>query len=447
MTVWAKSALRQKENAMSRPLAGFAPDLTALPARRAPLLELDLTVVTPLFGGGAIARKVDRERPVSGKAVRGHLRFWWRACRGAGYVAAQELFEAEARIWGSTELPSPVGLEIDILDKGRIVRWAEYRERWNQRTGRMQTFLDRHPPYPGYALFPFQGEIDRGTVIEDASDALRGVRFRLRLTGAEAHRADVEAAVWAWILFGGVGARVRRGCGTLSCEDPRFRPGLEALTEGASGRISPGERLLPIPLLGQARVLLGRPTGAAAGQESVQQAWVTAIAAMQEFRQGYGVGRRAGPGRSFWPEPDSLREMTGMSEPHHRPEHRARRFYPRADLGLPIVFKFKDNGDPSVRILQAMGDQATRMASPIILKALPLPGNLALPMAVLFNAPHVWDTDAPRVGFGGAALAVNELNDGHKSALVPPMRGKATAREAFFDFAQAKWSGKEITLP
>lgn len=440
---------------MSRPLAGFTPELTALSARREPLLELDLHVVTPLFGGGANAREVDRERPVNAKSVRGHLRFWWRACRGAQFANVQDLFQAEAKIWGSTELPASVEVEIETLKKGRPIRWADYKETYNKK-GQKQISLKRDPNYPAYALFPFQGEIDKGVVKQDASGALKDVQFHLCLTGPEMHRAEVEAAVWAWIMFGGVGARTRRGCGTLSCTEERFRPNLGALVDVAGQHLRQGGCRLPIPLLHQARILLGPPVGAANGQRPEQKAWVKAIEAMQEFRQGYDIGRKAGPGQSFWPEPDSIRDMTNIWTSWHIPIFRgeqfypidgAGRFYPRADLGLPIVFKFKDSQDPPQQTLQAQGDKMTRMASPIILKALPLTKTTAVPMALLLNAPHVWDADTPQVGFGNGTLPMNELHDAAKSHVTSPMRGKDTAREAFMDFAKSKWGGLEVTLP
>jgi CRISPR/Cas system CMR-associated protein Cmr1 (group 7 of RAMP superfamily) len=43
--------------------------------RRKPLLDVEIAVVTPLFGRGAAARGSDPLLP-----VRCHLRFWWRAC-------------------------------------------------------------------------------------------------------------------------------------------------------------------------------------------------------------------------------------------------------------------------------------------------------------------------------------------------------------------------------
>jgi CRISPR-associated protein Cmr1 len=40
-------------------------------------------LITPLYGGGVEAGKPDLTKPINEKTVRGHLRFWWRATRGA----------------------------------------------------------------------------------------------------------------------------------------------------------------------------------------------------------------------------------------------------------------------------------------------------------------------------------------------------------------------------
>lgn len=417
---------------MSRPLAAFTPELTALSACRKPLLQLDLHVVTPLFGGGAIAREVDRERPVNAKSVRGHLRFWWRACRGAQFANPQKLFEAEAKIWGSTELPASVEVEIEILNAGSEWQYDDAQVNGRRVVG-WKTSL------PRYALFPFQPQ---HAPWKPAVPCLKGVEFRLRLTAPEMHRADVEAAAWAWIMFGGVGARTRRGCGTLFCSQEGFQPSPDALLTGWTRHGASNPYRLRIPALQGAKIVLRQ------NHVAPMDAWRASVAVMQELRQGVGVGRPPGPSRSFWPEPDSIKDATSVwLKPYHKPAHLARPFYPRADLGLPIVFKFKHDDDPPQQTLQAQGDKMTRMASPIILKALPLTKTTAVSMVLLLNAPHVWDLDTPSVGFGGVALPPTELNDPAKSANVPPMRGKATAREAFMDFAKSKWSGKEITLP
>ncbi|MDR1049133.1 MAG: type III-B CRISPR module RAMP protein Cmr1, partial [Synergistaceae bacterium] len=66
----------------------------------------DVELITPMYGGGAVAGVNDSSFPIRSPSVRGHLRFWWRATRGARFETAEELFREEEKIWGSTEKPS-----------------------------------------------------------------------------------------------------------------------------------------------------------------------------------------------------------------------------------------------------------------------------------------------------------------------------------------------------
>ncbi len=441
---------RERGIVLSRPLDSFTPNLTVLGKPREPLLTLDLFVVTPLFGGGVTAREVDQDRPVAGKAVRGHLRFWWRACRGVQYTTVRELFAAEAAIWGSTERPAAVGVDVEIIDKGQVRDFNTWRS---------------DPAMPHYGLFPFFPQPARnGQPGKPAAACIEGVHFRLRLMGPEAHRAEVEAAVWAWIMFGGVGARTRRGCGTLFCEHDGFRSTRETLSAQAHSHILQGERVLAVPMLSGGRILVAKEL---AWQETAKQSWTTAVVAMQEFRQGVNFARNPGllpsrPGRSRWPEPDSIRDLANMAAGRrlttvHSPAHPARPFFPRADLGLPIVFHFIN--EPYGETLQPIAHKLSqsRMSSPVILKALPLSTRAAVPMAILLNAPHIWDKAAPNLGFRGGASLPKSCYDQSISATrianVPPMGGQLV-REAFWDFAKGKlattkgkWDGLEVTLP
>ena len=438
---------------MSRSLDTFAPNLAALGRSRAPLLTLDLSVVTPLFGGGVTAREVDWDRPVCGKSVRGQLRFWWRACRGVRYTTVQDLFAAEAAIWGSTEQPASVEVVVETVDKGRVLDF----EVWQ-----------RDRDMPRYGLFPFFPQPARdGQPGKPPAACIEGIRFRLSLTGPATHFADVEAAVWAWIMFGGVGARTRRGCGTLFCERDGFRPTHETLPAQARTHILAGPRRLAIPQLSGGGILIAKQL---AQQETAKQCWVAAVKAMQDFRQKPGFARNPGPQpnrpkRSRWPEADSIREIADRAAGRrltqvHPPTHAARPFFPRADLGLPLVFHFI--GEPYGVTLQPVapvteGLKQSRMASPIILKALPLSRQTAVPIAVLLSAPHVWDADAPGIGFkGGTALPLTDIDQSSspaRNAAVPPMGG-STVREAFWEFAKSEWAstgsgwdGLEVMLP
>jgi len=415
---------------------------------RRTLFEAEISVVTPIFGGAASPGKPDPERAVNAKAIRGHLRFWWRACRGAMFRDARDLFREEESIWGSTENPSAVDLVVEVLNAGSSSREEDVRRKFGT----------------DYALFPFREQKERTP--EQKECALERVKFRLLVSVAphkrgarEAERAkqEVERALWAWLNFGGLGARTRRGCGSLFCEEfaPKGEDLVAAITEKARRFVdhSQGEGgAVPAPALGGARLLLG------AQRSDSGQAWRAAVSLMRDFRQGVGSGRRKGadpkrPGRSLWPEADSVRSAKPDFHWRHTAEHPASPFYPRADLGLPIVMHFKGEGprdssrDP---ILEGAEARRTRMASPIILKPLALSTSEAVPIALLLVAPHVWEACAPGVALDGNPLPQDQLHNRTKAALVAPLRvgqaSYATAREAFMAFARERLGGGEVVL-
>lgn len=112
---------------MPRPSPGTAPSISSLIRRREPLLAVELAVVTPMFGGGAVPRQTDPDLPIRGASIRGHLRFWWRACMARHYATVDELFAAEAQIWGKAakaavgraDGPSDVDVVVELLGAGR----------------------------------------------------------------------------------------------------------------------------------------------------------------------------------------------------------------------------------------------------------------------------------------------------------------------------------------
>lgn len=76
--------------------------------------EYEISLVTPLFGGGVEAGTPDETLPIRGTSIRGQFQFWWRATRGAACADRGDLFARHADVWGTTRNPSPV--EIDIRD-------------------------------------------------------------------------------------------------------------------------------------------------------------------------------------------------------------------------------------------------------------------------------------------------------------------------------------------
>jgi CRISPR-associated protein Cmr1 len=194
------------------------------------------------------------------------------------------------------------------------------------------------------------------------------------------------------------------------------------------------------------------------------EAWTEVIYLIREFRQGSGIGRNPGternrPGRSRWPEADSIRNTTGAHLRRHAPEpHIPRDAFPRAEFGLPIVFHFKDgprgfNGPPRERsafdpldteLYPMLGsEQKGRMASPLILKPLALSSDEALPMILKLNAPQ--PTGLALVGKAYATCSYSDdsiHNPKFAEYRYSPMGGgrspAGSALEAFLAFAEEK---------
>jgi len=161
--------------------------------------ERTYTLITPLFGGGVEPREADPVSVVRATEVRGQLRFWWRALRGwQAEGSLEELQNLESALFGSAGEggASPVAVEVEVLERGEDVEVAQY--------GRAVQW---------YLGFPLRGEGGWARVKE-------GVAFRLRLRFPERVKSlnlaeELEAALWAWETFGGIGARTRRGFGAL----------------------------------------------------------------------------------------------------------------------------------------------------------------------------------------------------------------------------------------
>ncbi len=108
--------------------------------------------------------------------------------------------------------------------------------------------------------------------------------------------------------------------------------------------------------------------------------WKNLIERLGSFRQMRRESQKLRfGGRSIWPEPSTIRYLTGQSHENYAspiPNPPLYKF-PRAAFGLPIIFKFKDNkeynpnnrhSDPRKTVLQMQ--EFDRFASPLILKPL-----------------------------------------------------------------------------
>jgi CRISPR-associated protein Cmr1 len=369
--------------------------------------EYQISVVTPLFGGGVEAGIPDQTLPIRGTAIRGHLQFWWRATCGADVATREDLFARHGNVWGTTDRASPV--EIDIRDVTAVQARPCARYNWNPqaRQGQGGWRLDWESPLSNsslpYALFPFQGKEPLTPQVGDPQKSparfIQSASFTLRLRYPKELEQEIGIAVWAWTNFGGLGARTRRGCGALLCKDlaPKDRHDLVGWV-GAGSTIPAGPPR-DWPTL---------PSGVLVGSQSKTpvDAWKRTVDLLQQFRQGVGFARNPGqqnnrPGRSRYPEPETIRRVTrARSINHPRLPGIPDDAFPRAEFGLPVVFHFQGAGEPADTVLypsNAMdGPRRERMASPLILKPLALANGASVPLIMRLVTPPLTGVDLRR---------------------------------------------------
>ena len=280
-----------------------------------------------MYGGGVKAEVVDRAMPIRASALRGQLRFWWRLLYGGDRPSA-EVFKEECAIWGGISAEGPHASQV-------VVRVACPAVEDNQ------LIVGKPPNVADYTLILDPKEKKKPPKLLKQEYSFH---VTLEFRGDDKREQVVEALRW-WASFSGVGARTRRGLGAVKVPDAEVKPVQKEEVEKLGGRIVLGP---DVP--------------------DAMTAWRSAIGPLRRFRQvGVGRGGAGSPGRSNWPEADTIRRVAGRWA--HDPQHAVDGVYPRAAFGLPIVFHFKDEdeGDPS-DTLDAAGEGRDRMASPLILR-------------------------------------------------------------------------------
>lgn len=333
--------------------------------------DLELELVTPLYGGGARAgERAPQFDPVRASSIRGQLRFWWRARNGDRYASRDALWAAERMLWGgSGESASDVQRSSVTLSVTNIGAGTYSLD--SSDVGR------RH--VDAYVLWP------AGMSGSGVARVASGLTFTLRVSwrtagknpnGASADSSLSEVAVKAalrdWILFGGVGGRTRRGCGSLSVVSQDDREWL-GLPRSANELNAFGKPLVPAVAQNAAQYIC-RLSGAeyrASAPLGSLDAWRCAYGWLRDFRQGTtrgtsdsttndagqrtcgdyarsdpGHGQRGAAGRagqSRWPEADKIRRLEGESiaQCAHPPHYGEQPAWPRANFGLPIQIRWQ----------------------------------------------------------------------------------------------------------
>lgn len=354
-----------------------APGLDTLEFTPAPYSETrHYRLLTPLFGGGVVPGENDANMLIRGASIRGQLRFWWRATRGGQFNGdIKKMKEAEDLLWGAASKPkkprpSQVQIKVNVERSGTPVPVNEV---------------------PSYAAFALRENNQHATLQKD-------IEFALTIAYPQSAAQEVEAALWAWETFGGIGARTRRGFGALQRMDAEAEKPAnpqqvltylnERLTHyGVSGAWPDDVPHLPVYPPG----LVPGTNFKTSDPGQVNGVWSTLITKLRNFRQERNPGTQPNrPGRSRWPEPDEIRRLkppapSRHATPIYSPPHI--RKFPRAAFGLPIIFHFVGAGEPSDTTLQ--GANYERLASPLILRPLACANNQAVGLAIILKTPRL----------------------------------------------------------
>lgn len=353
-------------------------------------VRLDLT--TPAFLGAARTRQVDRYFLVRPSAVRGALREWFR-------------MGAAAVLWPQPDTTTGSGPMLDSLRKAEReifggVHGEAVRSRLIVSTSG-GAWCRITPPdasrwpgtrYLGYGLFDGQQVPEalvtgpaRGWVCDPAPATAQPVTLRLELRrrGPRDHvPAGIErlvcASLWLWTHLGGLGARVRRGFGSLRVAPPEGLPW--PAQRPAASRADLAQQLVDgiewataqfreaLPLLGCTGLEAGSgPHPSLRTLDGIDQVRTLpfdgpdafsvldhAGRLFRDFRSTLQRGRLGLP-----PLPDYFSVKHGLEQ------GQPPRSVDRAAFGLPLPFYFRSLGGKKTTFRPAAGD---RLASPLLFR-------------------------------------------------------------------------------
>lgn len=392
-------------------------------------------LITPLFGGGVRTNEVDIDNPIRGTAVRGHLRFWWRATRGGQFgkdgLAAMKAREDE--IWGSSakaekgeKRPLPVQIAI------RIDKYGSPDEPFTHeanKKGVVKPTPNKKSSVPAYAAFPLQRTDEEIKAKKPPYTVQKNIAFTLEIDFPGEYREDVETTLWAWETFGGIGARTRRGFGALHCTEVKENgqpkslpaPKCDAVTikQAIKDRLNTITDDWPenVPHLSPKMFLeiVNR-------EGNAETAWKWLVDKLRAFRQSR-EGNEYGP--THWPEANAVRLAAGKNASSKSPSLGPK--FPRAQLGLPIIFHFPQEGNLDDATLSGVTKE--RLASQLILRPLSCGHNRAVALAAVLIGPAV-----PEGGIALGGKPVDHTVTPAEAKKIVPLDGETNVIKAFFAF-------------
>ncbi|MEJ5170703.1 MAG: type III-B CRISPR module RAMP protein Cmr1 [Fimbriimonadales bacterium] len=398
-------------------------------------VRLRLHLLTPMLGGGPEQGKPDLQQPFRAKSIRGQLRWWYR--RIVPVSSYEELWEKESHLFGSAgkdEKDSNPGRVRIVVDQSPAPETAT----------KPVNRLDGHR----YAWGLFAKEAATNLVLSEHSAVVT-------LHGLD---DDSLFSLAAWLLFGGLGARTRRGFGSLlwGVEHgslPSYEDVLAKLAPREGLRIAGGNGItvlrsgsFPCQNVQQARKV-------------AMDAWKKSLDWYEAFRKGNlrpGLHRNSsGPdSHSRWPEANSVRLAQGRKQTRESEVREV--VFPRASLGLPMAVRCAPKPSPhsfhNVELElfdKDLGIEHGRWPSTVITKAT-FRGDSVEPTVVVLRGggPKVAQVRDKSGKVRAESLVAEgfptEWFDGKGFRTIPEISGKS-ARERFIAYLKyAKENNKNV---
>jgi CRISPR-associated protein Cmr1 len=246
---------------------------------------------------------------------------------------------------------------------------------------------------------------------------------------------EAKAALWAWLHFGGIGGRTRRGFGAVSIDDPKDINDLLSSPYIINEQPPEGVPTLA-PSFGASIVIQNT-------NNTAENAWQALASKYKNFRQGDKCGRNppqlgSHAGRSRWPEPDIIRhDLTGryQGSPRHSRRNTSVVKAPRGQFGMPIIFQFPQENELGSVTLKPKN--AERLASPLILRPIGTVTQAKAMILLLGNRPNL-----DCIG-GGTCMAdkvsrisISTYLTQAEANNIKPLQGNTDPLIAFMDFFQ-----------
>ena len=324
-------------------------------------------LITPMIGGDSESWKLHEKNPVRAQSIKGQLRFWWRTMQSER--DPKKLLAKENALWGgrlddNTRVQSPVKIAV-VNQKEIDVAEAELNEKGWALEGSV---------VPNYIGFPLASACKNGP----GGNIVEKLTFELQVSFPSVCRKEIMDTLTLWALFGGVGARTRRGCGSVYCRSLMQAFQDENAIRSFLSQWGGGDTALDYPRL------CGASFAVKPGNGDTKESWRQLADEYATFRQDRKK-KKPRPGRSYWPEPDAIRSLVPPYNFIHNVEHPDGIWFPRAAYGLPIITKFNTSGDPSGQMELSPEGNRKRWPSPVILKVIKLGNDTVLKTALALN--------------------------------------------------------------